>query len=114
MVSLHSLKGPQRRYFSHRPPAAANGTFSDGNFQACSSPEQWSALADGPYTFYVTAIDRVGNSAEMLQSAFLVDTIPPMIANISLPLATRAANVTAVFAVTDGPLGSGIADVQCR
>jgi len=39
-----------------------------------ASPVEWSNLADGQYSFTVTARDRLGNMAQSESAAFLVDT----------------------------------------
>lgn len=43
-------------------------------FSACTSPTTYSSLASGQHTFYVRAIDAVGNISTSAQRAWTVDT----------------------------------------
>lgn len=95
--------------FRHAPAGTTSGS---GQWQPCKSPLQWAALVDGQYVFSVVGTDRVGNVAAPATADFTVDTTPPSISNVVLPIATRASNFTVVFSVADA--GSGVAAVECR
>ena len=77
----------------------------------CASPVEWSNVADGHYTFTVTARDRLGNVAQPATASFLVDTTPPAIDNIVCPIATQDSNFTASFSASDS--GSGVNVTKC-
>ncbi len=90
----------------------AGGTAnSTGGTAPCASPVEWSNLADGHYSFTVTARDRLGNMAQPESAAFLVDTVPPAIDNIVCPVATRDSNITVSFSASDS--GSGVNSTDC-
>ena len=76
-----------------------------------ASPVDWSNLADGHYSFTLTARDRLGNMAQPESAAFLVDTVPPAIDNIVCPVATRDSNITVSFSASDS--GSGVNSTDC-
>jgi Big-like domain-containing protein len=65
------------------------------SFGACTSPEQYSGLADGPHTFDVRATDPVGNTdATSAHRAWTVDTIPPStLVDASVPSLTNSSSV---------------------
>jgi Big-like domain-containing protein/fibronectin type III domain protein len=69
-------------------------------FAACTSPQQYSGLADGAHTFDVRATDPVGNTdATPAHLAWTVDTIPPStLANPSVAPVTNSSSVS--FALT--------------
>ena len=48
-----------------------------GGFTACSSPQSYSGLADGPHTFDVEATDAAGNTSDKTSVAWTIDTLPP-------------------------------------
>jgi NHL repeat/Bacterial Ig-like domain/RTX calcium-binding nonapeptide repeat (4 copies) len=68
--------------FSSEPGASFQCRFDSGSFGACSGPGNThtpaSALADGSHTFYVRAMDAVGNPDPSPDSqTFTVDTVAP-------------------------------------
>ncbi len=72
---------------------------------------EWIGLADGHYSFVVTARDRLGNAAQPELATFLIDTTPPVIDSIVGPVATRDSNFTVSFTASDS--GSGVNSTQC-
>ncbi len=90
---------------------AGNGATSGASASPCASPVEWVNLADGHYSFTVTARDRLGNMAQPKTATFLVDTTPPAIDNIGCPVATRDSNFTASFSASDS--GSGVNGTAC-
>jgi len=80
----------------------------------CASPAQYSNLTDGRYTFSVTPRDAVGNTGAPLAVDFAVDSTPPNITAVQMPVATTTGAFDVTFGVTDGAAGSGIKSVSCR
>lgn len=97
----------------HRSTGCA-GNDSAGNAQPapCASPAGWTALPDGRYSFSLAAADRLGNRAAPVHASFLIDTSPPVIADVAYPFATRNTSVTVTFNASDS--GSGVNFTQCR
>ncbi|MBN8580074.1 MAG: sortase [Anaerolineae bacterium] len=57
-----------------------------GAFSACTSPNTLAALADGPHTFAVRAIDLLGNVDPSPASyAWTINTSAPLVTNITSP-----------------------------
>ena len=50
---------------------------SSVSFSSCSSPRSYSGLSDGQHTFYVRAIDNVGNMGSATSRTWTIDTAPP-------------------------------------
>jgi hypothetical protein len=48
-----------------------------GPFPPCTSPKTYTITADGPYTFYVKAVDAAGNEGPSASFAWTVDTHAP-------------------------------------
>ncbi len=90
---------------------AGNAATTGASTAPCASPVEWSNLADGHYSFTVTARDRLGNMAQAKTATFLVDTTPPAIDNILCPVATRDSNFTVIFSASDS--GSGVNGTAC-
>jgi Bacterial Ig-like domain/Bacterial Ig domain len=70
-----------------------------GSYGACSSPVQYSKLADGTYTFSVYAVDAAGNQdPSPAQRTFAVDTATPAPPAITAPAegATQSATTVAL------------------
>ena len=80
----------------------------------CLSPLAWTALADGPYTFWVVSLDPLGNQSPAQAARFTVDTTPPVIQLLSVPEAVPSTGLTITFATEDGAEGSGVAENECR
>ena len=60
-------------------------------FSACTSPKSYSALADGPHTFEVRAVDQAGNADPTPAArSFTVDTQAPAAPSLSRHLARLA------------------------
>ena len=57
-----------------------------GGFSACSSPQSYTALADGSHTFQVLAVDSLGNPDPTPAShTWTIDTLPPETALVDVP-----------------------------
>jgi hypothetical protein len=88
-----------------------------GAFVACSSPEVYGGLADGPHTFQARAIDDAGNvSAPSATWQFLVDTTSPSAPALTQTPPAQTISTTAPFEWTasDPPPGSGVLGYVCR
>jgi hypothetical protein len=85
-----------------------------GSYAPCTSPQNYSALADGSHTFSVKASDSAGNTDASPDSfTWLVDTVKPVISGSQSPLANgdgwNNTNVTVSFSCADvGANASGI------
>ncbi len=87
----------------------------EADWHACSSPKEYSGLADGAHTFEVRAVDQAGN-ADATPASFLwtIDTTAPQTQVDSGPAAlTTATAAEFEFSASDGS-GSGVASYQCR
>ncbi len=82
---------------------------------ACTSPRSYAALAEGPHTFEVRAIDSAGNvEATPVVYPWQIDTIAPDTTIATGPEAlSSSAKATFTFSGDDGS-GSGVAGFQCR
>jgi LPXTG-motif cell wall-anchored protein len=86
-----------------------------GGFAACTSPQAYTALADGSHTFEVRAIDNEGN-IDPTPAAFtwLVDTTAPTTTTTENP-ASPSASGDASFSFTGGDAGgSGVVSFECK
>ena len=86
-----------------------------GAWGVCTSPQQYTSLAEGAHTFEVKALDKAGNvDAAPAVYSWTVDTGIPNTA-IDLKPAALANGTTAKFEFSgnDGT-GSGIASLECR
>ncbi len=85
------------------------------DWAACASPRQYSALAEGPHSFEVKAIDQAGNADPSLATyEWTVDTVAPSTTiDSSPPALANTAAASFAFSGAD-PGGSGIASFQCR
>jgi hypothetical protein len=70
-------------------------------FTACSSPQSYSGLADGTYTFKVRATDPAGN-VNLASYAFTIDTAPPPLSISGKPVdPTNNASPSFTFSSTE-------------
>ena len=85
-----------------------------GSWGACSSPQDFTGLADGSHSFEVKALDNAGNAGAPASYAWTVDTTAPDTL-IDLHPASIATSATAKFefSAADGS-GSGVSSFQCR
>ena len=75
------------------------------DWSACTSPQTYSSLPDGPHTFEVRATDGVGNADPTPAKAeFSVDTKPPVTSIASGPVAGESVDVETV---------EGVVELQC-
>jgi predicted phage tail protein len=91
---------------------------STGSWGACTSPDAYTSLADGAYTFHVRAIDNVGNTGSATTRTWTVDTTNPGAPSISSGPAdttdSNDADPSFSFTASDGAGGSGIASYECK
>jgi hypothetical protein len=84
-----------------------------GAWEDCTSPQTYSDLSDGDYTFVVSATDTLGNAAQAIYM-WMVDTTPPTVNIDSAPTSTSESTVARfTFSGNDGA-GSGIAGYECQ
>ncbi len=82
-----------------------------GAFVSCSSPEGYSALADGPHTFVVRASDAVGNASTDSET-WTIDTADPTVSFASPSDGAYLKAATATVAAAASDAGSGVASVE--
>ena len=70
------------------------------SFAACTSPVDYSGLADGPHTFQVKARDAVGNESVAASYQWTVDTAPPSAPTIDPRPPNPSNSPTATFGFT--------------
>ena len=82
---------------------------------ACGSPRSYAALAEGPHSFEVRAIDQAGNKDQSPASfTWTVDTIAPTTQIDTHPSAlVNVATATFTFSGADAG-GSGVASFECK
>lgn len=75
----------------------------DDGFVPCTSPQVYSGLTDGAYTFRVRAFDVAGNGSDPVRRTFVVDTAPPETTLTSTPdPVTKATSVSYAFSSSEG------------
>ena len=73
-----------------------------GSYAACSSPANYSSLAEGAHTFSVKALDTAGNSSTAVSYTWGVDTTAPVPTIGTKPAAlTNATTANFTFTATD-------------
>src|SRR5262249_44921663 len=89
-----------------------------GVFTPCSRRKTYTTLTDGPHSFYVAAVDAVGNVGAKASFAWTVDTTPPPAPAITGSPTNPSGVAVASFSFTDseqavtffGNLGGGLCD----
>ena len=76
-----------------------------GAFVACSSPKNYSGLADGTHTFAVVARDAAGNLSSPASWTWKVDTTAPPVPQITQNPGPTTSAYTVTFAFTDTEAG---------
>jgi len=86
-----------------------------GSYAACTSGLSWTALTDGPHTFYVYAIDNAGNAdASPAFYTWTVDATRPTTTMTGQPPNPDKDNTpTFTFTGADGT-GTGVASYMCK
>jgi len=101
----------------HSDAGAPDPAADQPPFAPCAGATPGTAAAnvsEGFWLFQVRGTDAAGNVGPPASVPFRTDLSPPKLASIKFPNATNAGFVTLEFAVDDGPLGSGVANVSCR
>ncbi len=70
-------------------------------FAACTSPANYSSLAQGAHTFQVEAKDAAGNTSTAASRSWTIDTIPPVAPTITSKPAAATNQTAATFSFTD-------------
>ncbi|CAN5568130.1 hypothetical protein BH10BDE1_BH10BDE1_34080 [soil metagenome] len=82
-------------------------------FASCASPKSYAALASGNHAFRVRGTNAAGTVSSPATFAWVVDTVPPTVPNITANVnaTTVSTSATLSFSATDA--GSGVASYQC-
>jgi glucose/arabinose dehydrogenase len=83
---------------------------TSGAFASCDSPQAFSGLPEGDYTFSVRAKDQAGNTGDPATRAFSIDATAPSSTASSPPGAWSPA-LMVDYSATDGS-GSGLKEVE--
>jgi hypothetical protein len=89
--------------FSGESGAALECRLDGAAFAACTSPQAYSGLADGPHTFGVRAVDAAGNASAGASRAWSVDTTPPGAPTIDSRPAAATSSTDASFGFSGEP-----------
>ncbi len=82
-------------------------------FATCTSPQNYSNLADGPHTFNVRGVDNAGNVSATMSCSWTIDTTPPVVTITSQPSnPTNSKSAAFAFNGTDTG-GSGVNHLEC-
>ncbi len=95
--------------FSADEPSTYECKLDGRSFEACSSPETYLGLGDGPHTFSVRAQDTVGNPSIPVSHEWTIDTVAPATTITAKP-ANPSNNRAPSFSFTAGEAGSSM---QC-
>jgi outer membrane protein OmpA-like peptidoglycan-associated protein len=83
----------------------------DGAWASCNSPQAYGHVGDGPHTFFVRALDELGNvDATPASRSWTVDTTPPAPPEILAGPSGATEDVSAHFALAGEPG----ATLECR
>ncbi len=95
--------------------ASFSCAMDSGTPSTCTSGVTWTALADGSHTFYVAAVDNIGNIDPTPDTyTWLVDTTPPNTTIDTKPAQyEQDTTPTFTFSGNDGT-GSGVASFMCK
>ncbi|MBY0370609.1 hypothetical protein K2X33_07985 [bacterium] len=95
--------------------AAGASSFScrldNGVESACTSPVQWSALADGTHTAQIRAVDAAGNVSPYAVYSWTVKTIPP---TVVIGAANPPEATTALTSMSLAFSAAGASSFYCR
>jgi hypothetical protein len=80
-----------------------------GAFPPCTSPKAYASVAEGPHTFYVKAVDALGNESEAASYSWTIDITPPPTPTISSGPANPSGSSNAHFVFSDAESGVGFA-----
>lgn len=83
-----------------------------GNYGACITPHNVSALAEGGHIFFVRAIDKAGNVSMPASHSWTIDLSPPIIRIISAPTAIKSGDPAKISYEVIDP-SSGVQLVRC-
>lgn len=85
-----------------------------GSYSNCSTPKSYSALSEGPHTFYVRAIDTAGNTSPVESVSWIIDLTPPVLNLASTPAAiTNQTSSSFTFSASDSS-GVAVAGFTCQ
>lgn len=56
-------------------------------YATCTSPKAYTGLSQGSHTFYVRAVDSVGNTGTAVTSTWVVDTVVPTVSSLQASVA---------------------------
>jgi hypothetical protein len=70
-------RNPTFEFVDDEPGVTFNCRLVSGPFPPCTSPKTYAIATDGPYTFYVKAVDAAGNESASTSFGWTVDTHAP-------------------------------------
>lgn len=96
---------PTFRFSDSESGATFRCRLDGGAFTTCSSPQSYPALADGPHTFDVEAVDAAGNASGPSSYAWTLDTVAPPAPVISSKPLNPTNDPTPTFVFSDAEAG---------
>jgi hypothetical protein len=108
-AALSSNTSPSFTFAASKTGTTFQCALDGAALAACTSPQGYTALADGDHSFKVLATDPAGNSSSA-SSAFTIDTTPPAVPQV---LTARAASVNEIdLSWTTATDAAGVAGYQ--
>jgi hypothetical protein len=109
-TGLTADASPDFSFSASEPGASFECRIDSGDFASCASPYTAAALADGPHSFEVRAIDAAANTDPTpAQRSFTVDSTAPG-SQASSPATTSSSAISVTYLASDA--GSGLASVE--
>ena len=93
------------------PGVTFNCRLDKGAFPPCTSPKSYASLAEGPHTFYVKAVNALGDESAAASYTWTIDTTPPPAPAISSGPPNPSGSGSAHFVFSDAEASVGFA---CR
>jgi hypothetical protein len=112
-ASLANNGDPSFTFAGDETTASFECSLDGSPFEACTSPQIYDGLDDGPHVFEVQALDALGNAGPPAAYGWSVDSTAPTTAIDSQP-ASSSGSGAASFEFSGGdPSGSGVSGFEC-